>query len=246
MDYVCVNYNGWKFVIDSCHSLWEVHNCDNKSNDVYIPHKFPTGEIIDIISPYTFRDGEFGTITISDGVRIICDLAFSAVTAEEIVWPSSCTVIGRRAFKRCKVSKISNIDHVNQIGEGAFECSKINSLVWPSACLTIPKNCFYQAEIPEVSNIDCVRTIEECAFEEFKSDCLCWPKLCGIIPRKCFARSALKEIRNLSSVNKVENLAFYKVQTLKSLDFSCSIHLDTEKNSFSKDLLVLLPYYQDT
>ena len=87
---------------------------------------------------YPIRKGLYGTYSIKEGTKIICDMAFdSCRSLSSLVIPESVTSIGDSAFRGCRsVYSLVIPDSVTSIGNEAFDgCSFLHSVVI-SDCVT--------------------------------------------------------------------------------------------------------------
>ena len=86
-----------------------------------------------------------GTYSIKEGVRIICNNAFSGCfSLKSLVIPDSVTRIGDSAFFCCEFLRSVVIpDSVTNIGDGAFgNCYSLTSIAIPSSVTSIGKGAF--------------------------------------------------------------------------------------------------------
>lgn len=177
--------------------------------DVVFPSTL--GEKITTIEECCFSDAYFGKITLPNSVTTVAPMAFSMMSADEVVWSSGCNVIPFSCFSKSSIGKLSNIDHVSEVQSIAFESSEFKELIWPSACDHIPIKAFYGCQLSSIQNIDHVKSIAIAAFMCSSIESFVWPSSCSEIPSSCFqCCTSLKSIDNISHVNKIGASAFRK------------------------------------
>ena len=94
---------------------------------------------------YPIRKGLYGTYSIKEGTKIICDMAFdSCRSLSSLVIPESVTSIGDYAFRGCKsLSSVVIPEGVTSIGKGAFSmCKSLTNLVIPDGVTSIGDSAF--------------------------------------------------------------------------------------------------------
>ena len=100
---------------------------------------------------YPIRKGLYGTYSIKEGTKIICDMAFdSCRSLSSLVIPESVTSIGDYAFRGCKsLSSVVIPEGVTSIGKNAFLwCNSLSEIVIPSSVTSIGKKAFGCCNIP--------------------------------------------------------------------------------------------------
>lgn len=159
-----IKYNDVKFVISEMDKAIVSITNKGKRKDIYIPSVFPSGETVHTLNANAFK-GEFGKVTISDGISRICSCAFSEAKVEEVIWSSSCKEIPYHCFIMSRIQKISNIENVTVIEQGAFAHSSIRSFDWPANCCVVPPNCFFCCSLlKHISGLNNVNEIKQHAF----------------------------------------------------------------------------------
>lgn len=154
-------YNDVSFTIEG-DKLREI-NHKGKAIDVFIPHKFPSGDVINTIANgYCF--GKYNRIVIDDDISEIEGFSFSNSFITEVVWPASCDFIPEGCFAESTIKKVSNIEHVTSIGDSAFYWSYLDSFSWPHNCAAIPKRCFAKSTLKTITGLNVVQEIRELAF----------------------------------------------------------------------------------
>lgn len=111
--------NSITYEIDNNNTLVKMSNSGGKC-DVFIPHKFYTGERIDHIGR-SFCRGVYSKISISPDITDIQTGAFSYAFVDKVRWSSSCLVIPNRCFYFSTLINLDNISNVVQIGDSAFK-----------------------------------------------------------------------------------------------------------------------------
>lgn len=240
-----IMHDGVIFAINEEHSLTEMVNRGN-IKDVTIPKKFPNGEYIKSISPF-FCFGEYGTITIANGIRKVCEKAFYNSDVVKVVWPSGCRIIPNHCFYLSSIKIIDNIKKVESIEQNAFRQTNITEFNWPANCAVIPSYCFYMSELRYIRGIDNVSQIRNSAFSNSNIEELPWPTKCSNIPEYCFAGSRLKKLTNLGCASVIERGAFKNASCVDELDFSSAFIESIAQDAFEgiNAGSVYLPYYID-
>lgn len=162
---ISTTYNGVDFkIVDN--KLVRMEHKGKKRVDVFIPHKFPTGEVITSIGSgfCGFKCGSYNKIVVDDNISVIDEGAFKRSAVNEVVWPASCCCIPRNCFNDSDIRKLSNIEHITSIGERAFMWSRIPFISWPQNCTVIPEACFCKSSLEEIVGLGVVERIDNLAF----------------------------------------------------------------------------------
>lgn len=236
MELKLIEKDGIDFAIDEYGALQFILN-EIKQAKVIIPHKFPSGEVINTIAEgfYFKGSGTVSNIYISDGITAIAQSAFEGQKVSSFRWPGTCPIIPKRCFLNCDIEKLSHIENVTVIekeafkeaaikdmadvenveivGIAVFKGALIKSFTWPSKCSKIPDFCFSRSSIERISNIENVESIQKCAFSDTKLEEITWPSKCKKIPIHCFdGCHNLKSVSNIDNVEQVEEGAFYNTR----------------------------------
>jgi hypothetical protein len=98
---------------------------------------------------------KFVNVIIPEGVTKIEEEAFSRNTVirdsiETVVFPSTLTEIGPKAFALQSIKELYIPDNVTKIGERAFDENKITKLTLPETLKEIPESCFASNDLQAV------------------------------------------------------------------------------------------------
>ena len=110
-----------------------------------------------------------GTYSIKEGVRIICNNAFSGCfSLKSLVIPDSVTRIGEGAFNGCSsLTDIAIPDSVTSIGDKAFQgCKSLSNLIIPSCVTSIGESAFRDCNFPNDIEQELISRFGEEIFEE--------------------------------------------------------------------------------
>lgn len=244
MSFKRIIHDGILFIL-SDDELFGINTVSDDVRDVYIPHVFPSGAVINSIGSCfcSQKWGSYGKITIDDNISDIKKSAFGNSSVKEVVWSASCLEIPERCFDSSDIVKLSNIDNVVDVGRKAFVNSKICSIKWPKNCDSIPVGCFHDSGLKAISNLDHVAHIGEFAFRGTSiSNFSCPPKL-SAIPAHCFAESGLRKITNIEHIISIGSYAFTN-SNLRELDLSKVASVTLEPLSlYGIDIPIIPSYY---
>ena len=118
---------------------------------------------------YPIRKGLYGTYSIKEGTKIICDMAFdSCRSLSSLVIPESVTSIGDCAFRGCKsLAEVVFPNSVTNIGKFAFSmCKSLTDIVIPDSVTSIGKDAFSGCNFPNDIEQELISRFGEEIFEE--------------------------------------------------------------------------------
>lgn len=212
----------------------------------YVPKTITriVGRSISMIETGSVVSGGFSQYVIPDGVRIICDNAFSGCpNLTKITIPQSVNFIGRGAFQNCrKLNGLQLPDNIVYIGEDAFSCTSVTHFTLPTSLQIIDGNPFdHDAKIISLSNnfivkddvlytADLKRLISYCG----KSSQFSIPEGVEIIGERAFSGCDLKNITLPSTLRIIESNAFGGCSELtKNISFPESLE-EIHRDAFAR------------
>ena len=142
---------------------------DNKVTELVIPAEID-GVAVKEIGAHAFkRCYHLSSITISEGITTIGELAFFKINVKSVTIPSSVTAIGRYAFSDCKnLESVTVPEGVVSLGDHAFfNCRSLKSVTLPESVTSIGESAFSRCEeLKSITIKGGVATIGSYAFED--------------------------------------------------------------------------------
>jgi hypothetical protein len=225
---LCKNsYNRSKVTVDQ--AMAQVSSNIEKKNGMYVSKD---GYLIKYV-------GNSESVTVPDGVKVICDQAFynQESKVKEISLPKTLTKIGNQAFCYTRLKKISLPDSVTSIGEYAFDATEISEIKIPNSMTEIGKQAFAGMQLKEITIPDTITVIGEEAFAYCPIEKVTFGKNVKEIQRRAFWLEA-KSVDLPESVTIIESDAFVNVTgSVKSVTIRAASTKNIHSNAF--------PYYDE-
>jgi len=203
--------------------------------DVIIPSTLD-GYKVSRIGERAFEEIDtISTITMSDGITHIDDLAFCRVSATHINLSDSVVTIGDSAFAYClKLQSIELSDNLETIGDGAFKCtSALKSVVLPDKITSLGQYVFEGSSIKKITLPDNLEKIPVYAFDGSNLTEITIPASVKEIATGAFnACYKLKTVTFLGNIEKIGKSAFAHCTKLESINIPDSVK-EIEKDTFS-------------
>lgn len=165
-------------------------------------------------------------VTLSEGIEIIPDLAFSSVLLKNITIPSSVKSIGYSAF--CNATALETVtaeEGVQKIGTNAFaNCNSLTEFDMPDSVTEIGEFAFGLSGVTKVCLSDSLEVISENAFEGSAINEIEFGSNNKVIGRSAFWNCCnLEKIVIPESIKIIYNYAFKDCEKLKEVTFSDSL-----------------------
>ena len=174
-----------------------------------------------IINDALFRySGEDVSPTLSNGIKVIREYAFSDSCVETVIIPDSVKTIGDLAFRECKhLIKVELPNGIREISNGMFfGCTAIGQINLPKSILQIGKYSFQECEkLTEIIIPEGVTQIPERAFK----GCL-----------------SLSNVSLPSSLLEIGEYAFYGCKSLAKISIPDSVESIDGKAFWHSDVVI--------
>lgn len=116
----------------------------------------------DTIGEYCFAKCQsIHQIIIPDGLKAICENAFSHCKINKLVVPATVTKIGKNSFEYAEISQLKGFKGISVFPNESFYNAKVSSFKFPKGVTSIGEKAFYNASIYSEMHLEECRSIAE-------------------------------------------------------------------------------------